>query len=440
MTTTTNESAVIPQEIANQIVLPQGHRDEPELFAAYRWLRNNMPLGKACVEGYDDVWLVSKHADIMQIETDPVTFTNGGGSEKGTHNPILQNQAGDEFTKSLTGGSLRILDTLPFLDPPEHTEIRDVAAAWFRPGQLKQWEERIRNLATQAIDRYLVSGRNEIDFAQDFAIYYPLHVIMTLFGLPEEDEPRMMALTQDLFGSQDPDAKREDVEPLTPQAAAQQFAAAIQDFFAYFDIMVEDRRANPQDDLATIVACAKQPDGEYYAKTYAHSWFVAIATAGHDTTSSTMSSTFEALANHPDQLKRVQEDLSLVGDLVNEGLRWASPVKHFMRRATKDTTIAGQLVTKGDRLMLLYQSANRDEAVFEAPDEFRLDRRPNKQIALGYGPHMCIGMHLAKLELKIMLEELLPRIGHLAVAGERKVVQTNFVGGLRNLPVSFTLT
>jgi cytochrome P450 len=435
-----SDTQVVPKEIAEQIVLPQGHRDEAALWAAYKWLRDNMPLGKAQVEGFDDLWLVSKHADIMEIERQPAVFSNGGGEEKGGNNPILQNQAGDAFTKTLTGGSLRIMDALPYMDPPEHTQVKDLANAWFRPGQLLQWETQIRELAIKAIDRHLKLGVNDIDFVKDFALWYPLNVIMTLFGVPEEDEPRMMALTQEFFGTADPDLARDDIEPLTPEAAAQQWAAAMQDFFAYFDVMVEDRRANPREDLATLIACGKQEDGEYYPKTFAYGWFLAIATAGHDTTSSTMSSTIEALAQNPELLEKVKGDLSVVGDLLNEGLRWASPVKHFTRRAEVDTTVGGRPVKKGDRFMLLYQSANRDEDIFEEPTEFRIERKPNRQIAFGYGPHMCIGQHLAKMELKIMFEELLPRVSNLRITGERKVTQTNFVGGLKNLPVSFELS
>jgi cytochrome P450 len=429
----------IPDEIARQVVLPEGHRDDVPLFEAYRWLREHHPLGQADVEGYDRVWLVSKHADIMEIERQPHVFTSGGGDEPGSHNPILQNQAGDEFTKQLTGGSLRILETLTYLDPPEHTAVKDIANDWFRPANLKKWEDRIRTLAKEAIAKYLRSGTNDLDFVQDFALYYPLHVIMSLFGVPEADEPRMMGLTQEFFGTADPDAQREDVEPLTPEAAAQQWSAAINDFYAYFDKLVEDRRADPKDDLATIIARARKPDGEYYPKTVAYGWFIAIATAGHDTTSSTMSSAIEALAQFPDQLAKVQANPALIPDLVNESLRWASPVKQFTRQATQDYVLRGQQIRKGDRFMLLYQSANRDTDVFDAPDEFRLDRKPNRHIAFGYGPHMCIGQHLAKLELRIMFEELLPLIESVEVAGERKVVMTNFVGGLRKLPVRLEL-
>lgn len=439
MTTTDLPTRPVPDEIARRVVLPEGHRDDGPLFEAYRWLRENNPLAQVKVEGYDPVWLVTKHADLMEIERQPHVFTSGGGEEPGSHNPILQNQAGDEFTKSLTGGSLRILETLTYLDPPEHTEVKDIANDWFRPANLKKWEDRIRELAKEAITKRLRSGTNDLDFVQDFALYYPLHVIMSLFGVPESDEPRMMTLTQEFFGTADPDAQREDVEPLTPEAAAQQWSAAINDFYAYFDELVEDCRANPRDDLATIIARAKKADGEYFDKTVAYGWFIAIATAGHDTTSSTMAGAIEALAQFPEQLAEVQQHPERIPDLVNESLRWVSPVKQFTRQATQDYELRGQQIREGDRFMLLYQSGNRDAEVFDDPDTFRIDRKPNKHIAFGYGPHMCIGQHLAKMELRIMLEELLPRLTSIQANGERRVVQTNFVGGLKNLPVRLEL-
>ncbi|MCW2720779.1 MAG: hypothetical protein QOG20_50 [Pseudonocardiales bacterium] len=430
----------VPDNVVRQIVLPEGHRDEVRLFEAYSWLREHNPLAQVTVEGYDPLWLVTKHADLMEIERQPHLFTNGGADEPGSHNPILGNQAGDAFTQSLTGGSLRILDALPYLDPPEHSTVKDVANDWFRPANLKKWEDRIRGLAQEAIGKFLHSGANDIDFVKQFSVFYPLHVVMSLFGVPEEDEPRMMALTQEFFGTADPDTARADVEPLTPEAAAQQWAAAIADFYAYFDTLVEARRAEPRDDLATIIAVAKDENGEYFPKTFAYGWFVAIATAGHDTTSSTLAGTIEALAQHPDQLAAIQKDPARIPDLVNEGLRWVSPVKHFMRRATQDYVLRGREIKKGDRLMMLYQSGNRDVDVFDEPDTFDSTRKPNKHIAFGYGPHMCIGQHLAKLEMRIMFEELLPRIRSVDVTGPRKVLQTNFVGGLQNLPVRLELT
>jgi cytochrome P450 len=430
---------VVPSEIAEQIVLPEGHSDHDKLFAAYQWLRDNMPVGRAVVDGYDPLWLVSKHADIMEVERNTEVFTAGGHEEPGSHNPILTNQAGDAFTKSLTGGSLRIMDALPYLDPPEHTAVKDIAGAWFRPANLKQWEDQIRDLAKNAIDQYLASGVNEIDFIEDFALYYPLRVIMTLFGVPPEDEPRMMKLTQEFFGVADPDLQRDDVE-VSPEAMAQQFAASFQDFCGYFAGLIADRRANPRDDLSSLIANARKEDGEFYPDSYAYGWFMAIATAGHDTTSATMTGCIEALGQNPDQLAKVKANPELIPDLVNESLRWASPVKHFMRRARVDTELGGVQIKAGDRIMPLYQSANRDADVFESPYSFEMERRPNKHIAFGYGPHMCIGQHLAKQELRIVLEELLPRIESIELLEGRKVTQTNFVGGIKRLPVRITLS
>jgi cytochrome P450 len=383
--------------------------------------------------------LVAKHAHIMEIERQPAIFSNGGGDVPGSHNPILTNRAGDEFTKGLTGGSLRVLEALPYIDPPEHTVVKDVASDWFRPANLRKWEDGIRHLAREAIEKRLTPGVNEIDLVKDFAVYFPLHVIMSLFGVPESDEPRMMALTQELFGTADPDTARADVGPLSPEAAARQWAAAVADFNAYFDSLVEARRAEPVDDLATIIATARRADGTYFEKTTAYGWFITISTAGHDTTSSTLAGTLEALAHHPDQLAALQDDPSRIPDLVNEGLRWAAPVKHFMRRAEQDHVLDGHRIRRGDRFMLLYQSGNRDADVFAEPDAFDHTRKPNKQISFGYGPHMCLGQHLAKQELRIMFEELLPRIRSIEVVGERRVVQTNFVGGLKNLPVRLDL-
>lgn len=438
-TTQITDSALIPDEIARQIVLPEGHRDEAALWAAYKWLRNNMPVGQAVVAGFDPVWLIATHADLMEVERQPEIFCAGGGPNKGSHNPILTNVAGDEFTKGLTGGSLRILDAIPYLDPPEHTDVKNIALDWFRPANLKKWEDQIRALAAAAVDE-LIDGKREreLDICQDFSVYYPLHVMMTLFGVPPEDEPRMMALTQDFFGVADPEEQRDDIEALSPDAAAQQWAAAIADFYAYFDAMVEDRRTIPRADLATLIAQARQPDGQYFPKTFAYGWFIAIATAGHDTTASTLSTVLLELGRHPEILARVKAASALIPDLVNEGLRWASPVKHFVRCALSDYTLHGQQIRAGDRLMLLFQSGNRDEDVFDDPDAFKIGRKPNKHIAFGYGPHMCIGLHLAKMELKIMLEELLPRLATIEVTGPLKVLQTNFVGGPKSLPARLT--
>src|SRR6201998_164989 len=281
-TTQPTEEAVLPDEIARRLVLPEGHSDLTALPEAYKWLRGNIPVAKAVIEGYDPIWLVSKHADIQEVESLSEVFAAGGGTENpGSHNPILQNKAGDEFTKQLLGGSLRILDALPYIDPPEHTHAKNMAFNYFKPPSVKKLEDQIRDLARESIEHLKkLSARGEIDLLDDWALGFPLHVMMTLLGVPPQDEPRMMALTQEFFGTADPEHQREDVEALTPEAMAQQFSATIQDYFAYFDVLAEDRRANPRDDLATVVACAKLPDGEYWPKSFVYGWGTALFSAG----------------------------------------------------------------------------------------------------------------------------------------------------------------
>ncbi|MAA74767.1 MAG: cytochrome P450 [Salinisphaeraceae bacterium] len=435
----TREETIIPDHIARQIVLPAGHADLDALHEAYRWLRENMPVGKAVVEGYDPLWLVTKHADIQEVESKPEVFCAGGGPDKpGTHNPILTNKAGDDFTREMLDGSVRVLEALPFLDPPEHTEARQAVFPSLKPVSLKQYEEQIRELARQSIahlEKISASGQT-IDVVDDFAMEYPLRALMSMVGIPQDDYPRMLRLTQEFFGAADPEHQREGIEA-TPEQMAQQFSATVQDYYQYFDTIVEDRRKCPMNDLASVVANAKTENGELFSKTACYGRYIEFATAGHDTTSATLTGTLKLLAQHPDVLDRVKADTSLVPRLINESLRLISPVKHFMRQALSDYELRGQTIKAGDRLMPLFQSANRDAEVFDKPDEFNIDRRPNPHLAFGYGQHICPGQFVGKLELKIMLDELLPRLESVESAGSGEVVHTNFVGGLKHWPARF---
>jgi cytochrome P450 len=429
MSTTFQTGTAIPDEIARAVVLAESHVDPDIFYPAYKWLRENMPLGRASIDGFDDLWLVSKHADILEVERQPDLFHNAD------LNPILNDRANDDFAKSINNGSTRALDVLTYMDPPEHGQIRQLTSQWFMPANVRKFEDEIRRLARASVAR-LLDFDGECDFVKDFALHYPLRVILTLFGLGSEHEPRMLKLTQEFFGTQDPEEQRDEVA-LEPDAAARQWAATIQDFYDYFEDLAADRREHPRDDLLSLIANSKI-DGKYLPYSFQNGYYVAIATAGHDTTSSTIAGAAQAFTQFPEQLEKVRNDLSLVGGLVDESLRWTSPVKHFMRNATADTVLRGQEIKKLDRLMLMFPSANRDEDVFTNPDEFDVTRRPNKHVAFGYGPHMCLGMHIAKLEMRLLWTELLPHLKSIELAGEPKLMQTNFVGGLKSLPVRFT--
>ena len=214
--------------------------------------------------------------------------------------------------------------------------------------------------------------------------------------------------------------------------------AVVADFANYFRAISADRQARPRDDLATLIANAVI-DGTPISDVESTGYYTIIAAAGHDTTSSSTAAAIWALAENPAEFAKVKADPSLIPGLVEEAIRWATPVKTFMRSATADTELAGRQIAKGDWLMLCYPSGNRDEAVFEDPDVFRSDRKPNKHLSFGYGAHLCLGQHLAKMEMRILFEELLPRLTRLEPAGEAKLTQSWFVNGLKTLPLQVEL-
>ena len=431
MTNSVLTDQVIPEEVARAATMPESYTDEEGVtYPAFRWLRENNPFGQAVLEGYKPFWVATRHADIMTIEKNGGLFASGIGIAE----PNLNDIAGSAFLESVAGGK-RTLDTLASMDAPEHTVIKNITSRWFLPASVRKREELIRDLARSAVRDLLDSG-GECDFVKDFALLYPLRVLMVLFGVPQSEEATFLKITQEFFGASDPEEQRAEIAP-EPGAAARMFKAAILEFFEYFNELSADRRKNPTDDLASIIANAKV-DGEYLPDSYVNGYYMAIATAGHDTTASTISSTALAFTRDASQLDAVRGDMTLLPGLIEEALRWTSPVKHFMRTVTADTEFAGRRLAEGDRVMLLYPSANRDEAVFSDPDTFDLRRKPNRHIAFGYGPHMCIGQHVAKIEMRILFEELLPHLASIERTGPTKSVASNFLSGLKTLPVRFT--
>jgi cytochrome P450 len=246
----------------------------------------------------------------------------------------------------------------------------------------------------------------------------------------------MLMLTQELFGAADPDLGREekpDADPLDMGA----LQGVLADFYQYFAKISADRRAHPREDLATLIATS-EIDGRPISEFEAMSYYVIVATAGHDTTSSTTASAMQALCEHADQFAAVKADPTLIPGLVDEAIRWATPVKTFMRSAAEDAEVGGRAIAKGDWLMLCYASGNRDESVFDDAQAFRADRAPNRQLAFGYGAHLCLGQHLAKMEMRLLYEDLLPRLKSVELAGTPRMSHGGFVNGLKSLPIRFT--
>ena len=242
-------------------------------------------------------------------------------------------------------------------------------------------------------------------------------------------------LTQELFGAADPELARKE----EPDPAGKLTPGVITDFFEYFRKLSADRRANPGDDLASVIANS-QIDGQPISEFEAMSYYIIVATAGHDTTSSSTGGAIWGLAENPAELAKLKADPSLIPGLVDESIRWTMPVKTFMRTAADAAEVGGRKLDKGDWLMLCYASGNRDEAVFEDPQAFRVDRKPNKHLAFGYGAHLCLGQHLAKMEMRILWEEMIPRLESLELAGEPSMSQAVFVNGPKTLPIRFRMS
>jgi hypothetical protein len=395
---------------------PLAYTDEPKLHAALAHLRANAPVSWVEVPNYRPFWAITKHADIMDIERDNIRFTNWP-------RPMLTTVEGDEL-QAAAG-----VRTLIHLDDPQHRVVRAIGADWFRPKAMRALKVRVDELAKNYVDKMMAVGP-ECDFVQEVAVNYPLYVIMSLLGIPESDFPRMLKLTQELFGSDDSEFKRgstnEDQLP------------ALLDMFGYFNAVTASRREHPTEDLASAIANARI-DGEPLSDIDTVSYYLIVATAGHDTTSATISGGLHALIENPDQLHRLGENLDVMPLATEEMIRWVTPVKEFMRTATEDTTVRGVPIAAGESVLLSYVSGNRDEDVFEYPFRFDVGRDPNKHLAFGYGVHFCLGAALARMEVNSFFTELLPRLKSIELTGAAEFVATTFVGGLKHLPVRYQL-
>jgi len=422
---------MISQDLAETIVSPRAYADGKKIDEAFATLRREAPLEQAQPEGVDPFWAVTRHADILAVERQNDLFHNGDRSA------VLTTIEADRKVREMMGGSPHLVRSLVQMDNPDHFNYRKLTQGAFLPQNLKALEARIRELARAAVDRMAELG-GRCDFARDVAFLYPLHVVMEVIGVPESDEPRMLKLTQELFGSQDPDLNRTGAEVTDAKAGVDTVQSVVLDFMTYFNAITDDRRANPRNDIATIIANGKV-NGEPLGYLEAMSYYIIAATAGHDTTSSTTAGAFWALAENPDQFRKVKANPALIPGLIEESIRWVTPVKHFMRTATADTELAGKKIAKGDWLMLCYPSGNRDEAVFTDPFRFDIERSPNKHVAFGYGAHICLGQHLARMEMRILWEELFARLDSFELDGQPKNMVANFVCGPKSVPVRYNM-
>jgi cytochrome P450 len=409
-------------DAAKVLADPTAYADDARLHAALTHLRANNPVAWVDNPPYRPFWAITKHADIMAIERANDLFLS-------EPRPLLAPAEADDFAKAQLDAGMG-LRTLIHMDDPHHRKVRAIGADWFRPKAMRELKVQVDRLAKRYVDRLREIGP-ECDFVTEIAVNFPLYVIMSLLGLPEDDFPRMHMLTQEMFGGDDEEYNKRGKSP-------EEQLTILLDFFTYFSELTASRREHPTEDLASAIANGRV-DGEPLSDVDTASYYVIVASAGHDTTKDAISGGLLALIENPSELERLRQNMDLMPTAVEEMVRWATPVKEFMRTAAEDTTVRGVPIGKGESVYLAYVSGNRDEEVFDDPFRFDVSRDPNKHVAFGYGVHFCLGAALARMEMNSLYSELIPRLESIELAGEPELAATTFVGGLKHLPIRYSL-
>lgn len=409
-------------ELDNALTLASFWSDESGVHEQLAWLRKNDPLRKLSPEGYEPFWNVTKYADIKEMEANKEVFVNDP-------RPTLMEQGRMEMIESVLGRR-HLIRSLIAMDEPDHMKYRRLTQGWFMGANLRKLQSRVDALATHYVDRMADMG-GECDFVKDVAVWYPLRVIMEILGVPAEDEALMLKLTRELFGPADPDNER--------SFAQDEFFTVNAEFEEYFAALTRKRRATPTEDVASLIANG-QVDGAPIPDVEANGYYIIIATAGHDTTSASTAGGLLELIRNPEQMQKLRAAPDdLMPTTIDEAIRWVSPVRHFMRTAKEDYTLRGKTIKAGESAILWYPSANRDEEVFDNPFEFQVDRKDAKQLAFGFGAHVCLGQHLARMEMGAIYRELLNRVTDIELTAEPQYIHSNFVGGLKSLPIRYRM-
>jgi cholest-4-en-3-one 26-monooxygenase len=381
----------------------------------FAWLREHAPVYWHAYGGFPEwpgFWAVTRHADVEHVSRHPETFSSY--RRLALFDEPLEDQVEMQRLMMLN------------MDPPQHTRQRSFVNRGFTPRMIGRLAKHVREICDTLLDE--VVPRGEADFVTDIAAPLPLQVICELVGAPAEDRDRLFELSNTMVGFDDPEFRGSPEEGL--EAAAE--------IYAYAHALAESRRAQPADDIVTRLL---QPDdaGEVLTTDEFDLFFLLLTVAGNETTRNAASGGMLAFFEHPGQWQRLLADPALAATAAEEVVRWVSPVNLFRRTATCDTELGGQAIAEGDKVVVFYASANRDESVFTAPQEFDIARDPNPHVGFGGGgPHFCLGRHLAALELRVLLQTLAERMPDIRLDGEASRLRSNFLNGIKHMPVRFT--
>ncbi len=409
---------------------------EPSLYATrgyphdlWRRLRREAPVHWCEPVELVPFWAITKHAHISEISKQPDVFESGKGIVPATRVDAERIARGEK-------GPFDVMQTIITMDPPKHRKYRKVASPWFTPQALARVDAVVKASARRLVDRLYdaqTNGEGTCDFVTEIAVQHPLRILCSILGVPEADEPVILRLTQQLFAGEDPEFKRSEAD------RNEAFRALGIEFLQYFGKIIAERRASPRDDLAGVFANA-EVDGARMGDIETLGYYLITFTAGHDTTRNAIAGGMHALIENPAEREKLHRDpQGLVADAVEEIVRWTTPVNYMMRTAARDYELAGAKIRAGDRVVLFYASANRDEDVFEAPYEFRIDRSPNPHLGFGIGEHFCLGSHLARRSQRALFSELIGRLEHVELAGPVERLVASFVAGIKHLPIRYRL-
>lgn len=382
-------------------------------------LRKTAPVSRFEIPDMEPFWAIVKHADICSISKQPNLFLSEPG--------IVLNPANGPSEEEEDIGKMRVVINM---DPPEHRKVRKVASPWFTPRALQSIDAAVEESAEQLVDALAMNSNDHVDLATEIAVKHPLRILSTALGVPQDQESKILNLSNRLFAPED--------EEIGGGLEPEEFAKLGQEFLELFLPIIQNRREHPTPDLASVLANG-QIDGEPMGPMETLGYYLIVFNAGHDTTKNALAGGIRALVEHPEQFQKLRRDPSLVPQAVEEILRWTSSVNYMKRTAARDAQVHGVTIPKGEAAVMFYASANRDEDVFEDPFTFDIERNPNRHIAFGYGEHYCMGAHFARRSMAAILNQLVSRIEEWELAGEPEWIQASFVVGLKHLPVRYRM-
>jgi cholest-4-en-3-one 26-monooxygenase len=381
----------------------------------FRRLRAENPVSWHDYPGGQGFWNVVKHADLVEINRDTETYSSEAG---GTSMFDVGDRADDALQMDPRG--ILMLDT----DPPKHTRYRKLVNKGFTPRMIGLIEQHLRHRSSLIVDGVIEHG--SCDFVEQLAAELPLQAIAEIMGVPQEDRHLLFEWSNRMIGSDDPEYADNDM------------GSAFIELYGYVNELAAQRRADPRDDIVTKLINA-EIDGDKLSQAEFEMFMMLLTVAGNETTRNTTAHGMLALMRNPDAYQALVADPSLLPTAVEEMLRYASPVLHFRRTAMKDTEIRGQEIKQGDKVVMWHISANRDEEVFDDPYTFNIYRNPNEHVAFGGGgAHYCLGANLARMELNLIFSEILERIPDMQLAGEPQMLRSNFISGVKHMPVTFS--